>query len=83
MQVDNSAALAVIRNQGSTKSWDLSNLTVGILEKANSQGIVIQPVRISLEENHLADLASRCKVFPDRLLNQLVVDKIFQTWGRA
>ena len=55
MQVDNSAALVAIRNQG----------------------IVIQPVRISLEENNLADLASHYKVIPDWSLNQLVVDKIF------
>ena len=58
-RVDNNSALFAIRNQGSTRSWDLSWLAVQIVEKAHSMGITIAPIRVSSEGNLLADAASR------------------------
>ena len=58
-RVDNNSTLFAIRNQGSTRSWDLSWLAVQIVEKAHSMGITIAPIRVSSEENLLADAASR------------------------
>ena len=43
-RVDNNLALFAIRNQGSTRSWDLSWLAMQIVEKAHSMGITITPI---------------------------------------
>jgi hypothetical protein len=82
-RVDNNAALAAIRNQGSTRSWEMSWLAVKILKDAERQGIIIDPVRVSSEENNLADAASRFREVPDWSLKPAVMDKVFARWGRA
>ena len=42
-RVDNNLALFAIRNQGSTRSWDLSWLALQIVENAHSMGITSAP----------------------------------------
>jgi hypothetical protein len=82
-RVDNNAALAAIRNQGSTRSWGLSWMAVQILKDAERQGVIIDPVRVSSEENNLADAASRFKEVPDWSLKPDIVNKMFIRWGKA
>ena len=82
-RVDNTAAMYAIRKQGSTRSWNLSCLATRILERALRMGVVLEPVRVSSEENLLADCASRNKKVQDWSLNQKVVDKIFRRFGKA
>ena len=81
-RVDNQSALFAIKNEGSTRSWDLSWLAVSILKKSQELGVVINPIRVSSEENLLADSASRHKKVPDWSLNQATADKMFSLWGR-
>ena len=81
-RVDNNSALAAIVNEGSTRSWELSCLAVDILKKAESMGIYIAPVRVSSEENILADAASRFKTVPDWSLKSKTMDKISRRWGK-
>ena len=80
-RVDNNAALHSIKNQGSTKAWPLSCLSVNILRKALSRNITIDPVRISSEENILADCASRNIKVPDWSFSDKLVQKMFRKFG--
>ena len=82
-RVDNNSALFSITNQGSTKAWPLCLLSVNILKKAEQRNIQILPVRVSSEENIIADAGSRFKQVADWSLNQVLADKIFSRWGRA
>ena len=82
-RVDNNSALFAIKNEGSTRSWELSWLATRILEQAHTMGVYLNPIRVSSEENLLADSASRFKPVPDWSLKQSVVNKIFQLWGKA
>ena len=80
-RVDNNSALQAIKNQGSRKSWPLSILSVNILKKANSRNIIIDPVRVTSEENILADAASRKKQVQDWSLSEVLAQKMFARWG--
>ena len=80
-RVDNNAALQAIKNQGSSKSWPISCLSVIILKKASLKGILIQPVRVSSEENILADCASRNQNVPDWSISEKLVSKMFSHFG--
>ena len=82
-RVDNNSALAAIRKQGSTRSWLLSCLSVNILKICHSRGLIIEPVRVSSDENILADAASRFKQVEDWSLLESVARKIFSRWGQA
>ena len=55
-RVDNNAALHAIRNEGSTKSWPLSVLSCSILTRCLERNLVLEPVRVSSEENLVASL---------------------------
>ena len=77
-RVDNSPTLFAIRNQGRTRSWNLSWLARQMMEKVHSMGILIAPISVSSEENFLADEASRNILIADLLLKQSVARK---TWG--
>ena len=81
-RVDNNSALAAIANEGSTHSWELSCLAVSILKRAEGMGVHIKPVRVSSEENILADAASRFKKVPDWSLKQRTMDRIAGRWGK-
>ena len=81
-RVDNNSALFAIKNEGSTRSWELSWLATKILEEAHALGIVLHLVRVSSEENLLADSASRFKKVPDWSLKEQVAGKIFRLWGK-
>ena len=81
-RVDNNSALAAIANEGSTHSWDLSCLAVSILKRAEGMGIHIAPIRVSSEENILADAASRFREVPDWSLKQRTMDRIAGRWGK-
>lgn len=80
-RVDNNSALAAIRNQGSTKSWPMCLLSISILNKALTRNIQISPIRVSSEENIIADAGSRFKQVQDWSLNQSIVSKIFHRYG--
>ena len=75
-RVDNNSALFAIRNQGSMRSWNLSWLAVQIVEKAHSMDITITPIRVSSEENLLANRASRNVQIADCSLKQSVAERI-------
>ena len=80
-RVDNNAAMQAIRNEGSTHSFELSWLAVRILKKAEEMNIHLAPIRVSSEENILADAASRFKEVPDWSIKDSVVHKIRTRWG--
>lgn len=80
-RVDNNSAMQAVRNEGSTHSYELSWLAVKILLQAEKMGIHLVPIRVSSEENILADCASRFKEVPDWSLKASVVEKIKARWG--
>ena len=80
-RVDNNSALQGIKNQGSSKSWPISCLSVIILKKAHLRNLFIEPVRISSEENILADCASRKQNVPDWSISDNLVIKMFNKFG--
>lgn len=80
-RTDNNTALAVVKNEGSTKCVDLSDLAVNILKKAKKRKLVIIPDRVPSEQNIVADCASRNKPVPDWKLNPSVVKKMFKLLG--
>ena len=82
-RVDNNSALACIKKQGSTRSWPMCLLSVNILKKAEARNIHILPIRVSSEENIIADAGSRFKEVQDWSLDQSLVHKMFQRWGQA
>ena len=41
-------------SQGSNKSWPITCLAIDILEEAHKRNVVIQPIRVTSEENLLA-----------------------------
>ena len=47
-------------SEGSNRSWDLTVLAVDILEMCLSRGIIIQPIRVTSEENLLAGIQYIC-----------------------
>ena len=81
-RVDNSSALFAIINQGRTRSWNLSWLAMQIVEKAHSMGMTIAPIQVSLEENLLADGASRNVQIANWWLKQSVAEKVRGHYGR-
>ena len=80
-RVDNNSALFAIKNEGSKTSWNMNTLAVSILEEAAERGISFQPIRVSSEENIVADSASRAKAVPDWSLDDKVAANIFRVWG--
>ena len=78
---DNNSALAAIRNEGSTRSWPMSVLAFNILMKSQARGVVWDPVRVSSDENLIADAASRFKRVADWNLSTSVTAKVFSLWG--
>ena len=82
-RVDNNSALAAIKKQGSTRSWPMCLLSVSILKKAEARNIHILPIRVSSEENLIADAGSRFKDVQDWSLDQSLVQKMFQRWGQG
>ena len=82
-KIDNQAVLFAIKNKGLKDSWPLNHLSCVILEKAEKRGLVFEPVRISLEENFIADAGSRFKRVPEWLIKTSLVQNMFQLWGTA
>ena len=80
-RVDNNSALAAIRNQGSTQSWPLCSLSCSIWERCLARNILLDPVRVSSEENLVADAASRFRHVADWSLDTTVARKVFARWG--
>ena len=80
---DNNSALAAIKNEGSTHSWPLNSLSGNILERCLNRNILLDPVRISSEENIIADAASRQKMVPDWSLDPNITAKVFARYGVA
>ena len=56
---DSNSALGALKNEGSTKSWPLYVLSCDILRMSQARGISWDPIRISSQENLIADAASR------------------------
>ena len=77
-RVDNNTALAAIAKQGSTRNWQMCSLAVLILKKAESRGIQLLPIRISSEDNYLADKASKFQEFSDWSLCDRMAERIFE-----
>ena len=80
-KVDNTVAHWAILNQGSNRSPALCRLAVKILKRTKSLQIYIEPVRLSSEENLLADCASRSGSVADWSLKESIAKKIFRRWG--
>ena len=78
---DNNCAMAAIRNEGSTRSWPMSLLSCSILHLSHQRGIHWAPVRVTSEENIVADAASRFLQVPDWSLSDSAVRKVFNRWG--
>ena len=78
---DNNSALAAIRKEGSTRSWPMSVLSCAILRTSHERGILWEPVRVTSEENIVADAASRFRLVPDWSLSEQIARKIFSRWG--
>ena len=78
---DSNTALAALRNEGSTHSWALSVLSSNILMTSLQRNIAWDPVRISGEENLIADAASRFRQVADWSLSDSIVQKIFERLG--
>ena len=77
---DNNTALAAIKNEGS-RSWGITVLATDILEKCQAANVVLQPVRVTSEQNILADAASRLKIPEDWSLSQRVFNMITKRYG--
>ena len=73
-RVDDILALLAI-NWGGSRFWDLPWLVVQIARKALSMGITIAPIRVSSEENLLAEAAIRNVQIVDWWLKQSIVEK--------
>ena len=78
---DNNAALAAIKNEGS-RSWDMTVLAIDILEKCQDANVVLQPVRVTSEQNILADAGSRLKIPEDWSLSPRVFNMITKRFGK-
>ena len=78
-RVDNNTALHTIRNKGSTKSWPLSVLSCSILTRCLERNLVLEPVRVSSEENLVASLF---KSVANWSLSDSAATKMFTRWGR-
>ena len=59
----------------------MSVLSCSILRTSHSRGILWDPVRVSSEENLLADAASRFKQVPDWSLSQAATERVISLWG--
>ena len=59
----------------------MSVLSCSILRISHERGILWEPVRVSSEENIIADAASRFRQVPDWSLSEVVAQKIFLRWG--
>ena len=73
--------MTAIRNKKSTHSWALSVLSSNILMTSLQRNIAWDPVRISGEENLIADAASRFRQVADWSLLDSIVQKIFERLG--
>ena len=80
-KVDNVSAQMAVVNQGSNRSLQLCRLTVRILKRAEKLHVQIEPVRLSSEENLLADGASSFAAIADWSLKESVVEKVFRRYG--
>ena len=78
---DSNTALATLRKEGSTRSWALSVLSCDILRESLERGISWDPIRITSQENIVADAASRFSEVPNWSLSESVTRKIFTKWG--
>ena len=78
---DNNSALAALKHEGSTRSWPLSALSCDILKVSLARGISWDPIRISSQENLVADAASRFNQVPDWCLKESIARKMFSRWG--
>ena len=75
--VDNNSALAAIKNEGSTRSWQLSCQAVKIVKKVPNRGIWIESVQVSSEENMLTDAASHYVDVVDWSLKDAVCQRMW------
>ena len=78
---NSNCAMAAIRKEGSTRSWPMSLLSCNILTLSHERGVVWDPVRVTSEENLLADAASRFQHVQDWSLSPSATRKIFARWG--
>ena len=81
LRIDNNTALAAIKKQGSTRNWNICQLAVRIAKNCEKICLNLIPIRISSQENLLADSASRNKNIADWQLHPTLVRRVFQKFG--
>ena len=64
-----------------SRSWELTCLSVQILERCLAANIVLQPVRVTSEENIYADAGSRLRAPEDWSLSDRVFRMITRRFG--
>ena len=80
-EVDNTTALAYIRNEGGTKDWALCLRTIALLEWCHQHSIHLIPKYVPSIQNIIADRGSRFLAVEDWFLLPRVTRKIFNIWG--
>ena len=80
-EVDNTTALAYIRNEGGTADWQLCQRVVRLLLWCQDKGVVLLPKYVPSAENLVADRGSRFQLVEDWFLLPRVVRRIFRLWG--
>jgi len=81
LRIDNNTALCAVRKEGSTKNWEINCLAVRIANRCLNLGLTVVPIRITSEENLLADSASRQKALTDWKLHTTLARRIFCKLG--
>ena len=81
---DNTSAVAYLRNQGGTKSFQMNDLATDICLSAEKRGMTLVPHPLPGHLNVLADhLSRRGQILKTEWsLNQTISDRIFRAWGR-
>ena len=80
-EVDNTTALAYIRNEGGTKDWALCLWTIALLKWCHQHSIHLIPKYVPSLQNIIADRGSRFLAVEDWFLLPRVTRKIFKIWG--
>ena len=80
-EVDNTTALAYVRNEGGTKDWPLCQKVIHLLLWCHPLNITIVPKYVPSQENIVADRGSRFLQVEDWFLLPRVTRRIFQLWG--
>ena len=80
-EVDNTTALAYIRNEGGTKNWQLCQQAISLLKWCFLLRVKLVPKYVPSSENIVDDRASRFQEVEDWYLLPRVTRKIFRQWG--